>query len=88
MKVEVEIINNGQSRLVAVSHGDSALIDHVRVDSLSSHTGDDGIKRANAKWVEVLFWDYLEWQTSENKAFEAILGVIQMIDAGEKVKKP
>ena len=42
-RTEVEIVNNGKSRLVTVSYGDSALVDHVRVDIL-----------VGTEWEEVL----------------------------------
>ena len=70
---EHEIVNNGQSRLVAAGCG--VTFDYVRVDSLEKK-----------EWVEVLYWTCDEWRGAENEAFEAILGIIKKIDAGERIE--
>lgn len=74
MDTETEIINNGQSRVVAIG-GDGPYFDAVRADVLE-----------NGEWVELFYWTGDEWREQGNEAFEAILGCIQIVANGEALR--
>ena len=40
----------------------------------------------DAPWIEIIAWDCAEWREAGMEAFEAILGVIAMIVAGEQIE--
>jgi hypothetical protein len=70
----IEIANNGNNRVVAIG-GDWPYFDAVRADVLE-----------NGEWKELFYWSCDEWRERGNEAFEAILGCIKIVAAGDNLK--
>lgn len=81
---EFVIIENDTTCVVAdadIANKDKSLeFGYVRV-----LTRDDSVPTG---WSEILYWDAPEWREAGSEAFEAILGVIAKVAAGERVQKP
>lgn len=71
------VVENDRNRVTAEGDKGSPFFSQVNV-----------YMRKNARWVEVIAWDCVEWQEQGNEAFEAILGVIAKVAAGVLVSRP
>ncbi len=77
------VVENDTTRVTA--EGTAPFFDQISVWSKATKVYDGGITDV---WTEEIVWDQAEWREKSNEAFEAILGVIAKVVAGQTVKAP